>query len=257
MQRWPIASCTSRRDRNAFKPKHLPFPCPHCFPGPPAAAVPRNCVRLDPTSTNATPTLQPRCSLIASRYYLDPDTNERLSTWRNPLNNASVTVVHVSNDPVNNPVFGPLPLVNAGGSTQVSQATEHAGAREEITCVVGAAIGRSPELPQPSLRYSTRMKLATRHMPRASDTPQRRQLFFRRLRRVLPPVPRRRVLQVLLQFTRSAAKARPGKRCSRASACACVTRCKVDDVSISWTRVGPFLPFMKVSGNAAICGDGC
>ena len=54
-------------------------------------------------------------------YYQDPDTNERLSTWLNPLNNATVTVVHVSNDPVNNPVFGPLPVVNVGGNTQVSQ----------------------------------------------------------------------------------------------------------------------------------------
>lgn len=97
------------------------FPCSHCVPGPPAAAVPRNCVRLDPASTNTIPILQPKSRLISGRYYLDPDTNERLSTWRNPLNNASVTVVHVSNDPVNNPVFGPLPLVNAGGSTQVSQ----------------------------------------------------------------------------------------------------------------------------------------
>ncbi len=97
-----------------------PFPCSDCVPGPPAAAVTRNCVRLDPASTNTIPTLQPESSLIAGRYYLDPDTNERLSAWHNPLNNASVTVVHVSNDPVNNPVFGPLPLVNAGGSTQVS-----------------------------------------------------------------------------------------------------------------------------------------
>ena len=54
------------------------------------------------------------------RYYLDPDTNERLSSWRNPLNNLTVTVVHVSNDPVNNPVFGPLPLSGGGGSVQVS-----------------------------------------------------------------------------------------------------------------------------------------
>ncbi len=42
-----------------------------------------------------------------------------MSTWRNPLNNATVTVVHVSNDPVNNPVFGPLPLVSTASSTQV------------------------------------------------------------------------------------------------------------------------------------------
>lgn len=59
--------------------------------------------------------------MFLHRYYLDPDTNERLTTWRNPLNNATVTVVHVSNDPVNNPVFGPLPLVDVGGSTQVGR----------------------------------------------------------------------------------------------------------------------------------------
>ena len=64
-----------------------------------------------------------KCCLtrVLRRYYQDPDTNERLSTWLNPLNNATVTVVHVSNDPVNNPVFGPLPVVNVGGNTQVSQ----------------------------------------------------------------------------------------------------------------------------------------
>lgn len=43
--------------------------------------------------------------LFYRRYYLDPDTDERLSTWRNPLNNVTVTVVHVSNDPVNKPVL--------------------------------------------------------------------------------------------------------------------------------------------------------
>ena len=32
-----------------------------------------------------------------------------------------MTVVHVSNDPVNNPVFGPLPVANVSGSAQVSQ----------------------------------------------------------------------------------------------------------------------------------------
>jgi hypothetical protein len=53
-------------------------------------------------------------------YYLNPDNGERLSLWLNPLNNASVDVVHVSNDPVNNPVYGPLPVANAAGSTQVT-----------------------------------------------------------------------------------------------------------------------------------------
>jgi hypothetical protein len=43
-------------------------------------------------------------------------------------------------------------------------------------------------------------------------------------------------------------KARPGKLPSPSLSARCAThaRGKVDNVSISWTRVGPFLPFMKV-----------
>ena len=85
------------------------------------------------------------------RYYLDPDTNERLTTWRNPLNNATVTVVHVSNDPVNNPVSGPFPLVDVGGSTQVRRSGDLPRlARVKLTRSAGAASGRAADIPEPS-----------------------------------------------------------------------------------------------------------
>ena len=89
--------------------------------------------------------------MFLHRYYLDPDTNERLTTWRNPLNNATVTVVHVSNDPVNNPVFGPLPLVDVGGSTQVRRSGDLPRlARVKLTRSAGAASGRAADIPEPS-----------------------------------------------------------------------------------------------------------
>ena len=85
------------------------------------------------------------------RYYLDPDTNERLTTWRNPLNNATVPVVHVSNDPVNNPVFGPLPLVDVGGSTQVRRGGDLPRlARVNVIRSAGAASGCAADVPEPS-----------------------------------------------------------------------------------------------------------
>ena len=77
--------------------------------------------------------------MFLHRYYLDPDTNERLTTWRNPLNNATVTVVHVSNDPVNNPVSGPFPLVDVGGSAQVRRSGDsHRLARVKVIRSAGA-----------------------------------------------------------------------------------------------------------------------
>lgn len=42
-------------------------------------------------------------------YYLDPNTGEKLSKWENPFTKETVNVVHVSNDPVNNPM-GPLSI---------------------------------------------------------------------------------------------------------------------------------------------------
>ncbi len=65
-------------------------------------------------------------------YYLDPDTGSRLTSWLNPLNNVTVDVVHVSNDPVNNPVFDGLPVVQVAGSTQVSQGA-HVHCTHEVT----------------------------------------------------------------------------------------------------------------------------
>ena len=62
-------------------------------------------------------------------YYLDPDTGSRLTSWVNPFNNVTVDVVHVSNDPVNNPVFGGLPVVQVAGHTQVSQSAHVHDAR--------------------------------------------------------------------------------------------------------------------------------
>jgi len=68
-----------------------------------------------------TPLPQGRLQLLSRElaYYIDPDTGARLTSWLNPLNNITVPVVHVSNDPVNNPVFGPLPVVQVASSTQV------------------------------------------------------------------------------------------------------------------------------------------
>jgi hypothetical protein len=37
-------------------------------------------------------------------YYLDPGTSEKLLVWENPWTNVSVPVVHVANDPVQNPL---------------------------------------------------------------------------------------------------------------------------------------------------------
>jgi hypothetical protein len=41
-------------------------------------------------------------------FYLDPDTGEVLSEWQNPWTDEVVEVIHVSNDPVNQPPFYPL-----------------------------------------------------------------------------------------------------------------------------------------------------
>ena len=38
-------------------------------------------------------------------YYIDPETNEKLSNWNNPYTGETVNVIHVSNDPVNSPLF--------------------------------------------------------------------------------------------------------------------------------------------------------
>jgi hypothetical protein len=38
-------------------------------------------------------------------YYLDPNTNEKLSTWKNPYTGETLNVIPVSNDPVNSPLF--------------------------------------------------------------------------------------------------------------------------------------------------------
>jgi hypothetical protein len=49
-------------------------------------------------------------------YYLDPISEEKLSTWKNPYTNETVNVVHVSNDPVNN-YMGNIPIEKISSDT--------------------------------------------------------------------------------------------------------------------------------------------
>jgi hypothetical protein len=51
-------------------------------------------------------------------YYLDPKTNEKIDTWKNPFTGETVNVVHVANDPVNNKMY-PTPVTRLDEHTSV------------------------------------------------------------------------------------------------------------------------------------------